>query len=157
MERLTEEQITRFLIGHLKKIGFNIFSYDFPQSGTGYILRPNSTEIKHKNINFWIPDIIAIKDRKLYLFENKDHYSNSDIKKIQSIRQNRSHSEAIDKLLYRTKTDKFFFILGFPINFYKPETQITDFIDAEIGCDLENDLFVMKTNNTDIEKALKNL
>ena len=90
----------------------------------------------------------------MYLFENKDHYSHSDIKKIQSIRQNKSHSEAIEKLLNRTQTVNFLFILGFPIKFYKNETHMIDSIDAEIGCDLDDNSLSIKTTNNDIKEAL---
>lgn len=143
MERLTEEKITKFLIKYLKLKGFKIFAYDFPQSGTGYVLRPNSSDIKHKNINFWIPDIIAIKNKDLYVFENKDHFSLSDIKKIQTIFHDESHSEAIDKLLSKTRTINIFTMLAFPISHFNETTQLDKYISAEVGCDvLKNEVQV---------------
>lgn len=154
MERLTEEQITKFLIKYLRSIDFKIFAYDFPQSGTGYIIRPNSSKIKHKNINFWIPDIIAVKNNCLYLFENKDHYSLSDIKKIQKIFREDSHSEAIIKLLGKTKTLSYFVLLGYPLRYFNEINKLSDFINAEIGCDITNNKIQLKAKNEKIRKNL---
>lgn len=154
MERLTEEDVTRFLIKYLKSKDFSIYSYDFPQSGTGFVLRPNRTEIKHKNLSFWIPDIIAVKTGNLFLFENKDHFSTSDILKINNILTNQTHSEDIEKLLIRTNTKRYFILLGFPINHLKSDITLANFIDAEVACDITNSIVQLKTNEEIIRTSL---
>jgi len=155
MERLTEELLTKFLIKYLKEMDFTIFSYDFPQSGTGYCMRPNTHDIKHKNINFWIPDIIATKEQKLLLFENKDHYSLSDINKLQYMLENNTHTEAIAKLKSKTNTLVHYILLGYPLQFFHKETSLSKHIDAELGCDLTEGTICIKENGEEISKIFE--
>ena len=155
MERLKEEDITKYLISLLKVKGFEIFSYDFPQSGTGYCIRPNATTVMHKNINYWIPDIIAIKNDTLFLFENKDHYSLSDIRKLQNILENKTHSEGLDKLMQKTSTSVFHVILGYPFTDFKQDRILASHIGSELGCDINNNLVLVKEETNILTKLLK--
>lgn len=149
MARLTEERITKFLLDYLKSLNFVIFSYDFPQSGTGYSIRPDLEKIGHKNLKNWIPDIIAIKEGTLIFFENKDHNSSTDKRKIKNIVTGDVYKNSISKLMARTKTNKYFIVLGMPLNFFDVNEGLFFGVDGEIGCELLQNEIKIKSVNKD--------
>ena len=64
---MTEENVTKKLLGWLQDNGWDIVCYDFPQSGTGIFLHPNDTLEKNKDsIN---PDIVAVKEKNVYFLK----------------------------------------------------------------------------------------
>ena len=81
--KVTEEQVTKKIMAELDELGFDIIAFDFPQSGTGVLLHPEKSELPKINL-----DIIAIKEDKLYLFENKDRYYPKDFTKLSSFKEN---------------------------------------------------------------------
>ena len=70
---MNEEFVTKSIIYYLKSNGWNIFSFDYPQSGTGYLIHPNSRF--HKNKEAVIPDIIALFFCLCQIFLLVDYHS----------------------------------------------------------------------------------
>lgn len=150
MERLVkEEHVTKKILEFLNKNGFLIHSYDFPQSGTGYAIRPNKdiSNASHKNISIWIPDIIAYKNDFLCFFENKPIYSKSDIEKILLIKTSGLYSQKINKLLKSTKTNTTLYFLGYPSNAKIKDDGIPDHLDGEFKVDFVNNEVIPQYNN----------
>ena len=96
----SEELVTIRIIEILKNMGWNIISYDFPQSGTGLVIHPNNIEdvVKKGNDGTWIPDIIATKGKELIFLENKVNFSDSDSLKISKIKKTGIYEDGINKL-----------------------------------------------------------
>ena len=66
-DNMSEEEVTKNILKYLKNNNWNIYSYDFPQSGTGIMIKKNN-EKNNKNKNSIIPDIIAIKNNTYVFF-----------------------------------------------------------------------------------------
>ncbi len=159
MERLiTEEFVTKHLIDFLKACGFTIFSYDFPQSGTGYAIRPNRDEANqsHKNLSIWIPDIIAFKDNYLCFFENKPVYSKSDIEKILFIKNSSLYTQKIDKLLKITKCQSTLYFIGYPSDAKLKDDRIPNHLDGEFNVEIITGEVKFFPNNNLIINLFKN-
>ena len=76
---MSEEEVTNSIMDWLESCGWEIVSFDFPQSGTGRTLHPNPDVREHtKNKGGIIPDIVAIRNGIAAFFENKDRYVHSD-------------------------------------------------------------------------------
>jgi len=60
---MKEEKVTKNILAWLESNGWEIISYDFPQSGTGVLLHLNSDKRTEKNKGGIIPDIIAVKNK----------------------------------------------------------------------------------------------
>lgn len=115
--RLTEEKVTKLILMWLETNDWKIVCYDFPQSGTGFVLHPKA-EVREstKNKGSFIPDIVAVKDKTAILFENKDRFVLADFEKLSLIKLSQSHSEAIDKLLGNYEIENIFFGVGLPFH-----------------------------------------
>lgn len=111
---MKEEKVTLHILVWLQIKGWAIISYDFPQSGTGILLHPNTESKREKNKGGFIPDIVAVKGQIACFFENKDRYYKKDFEKLHEIKTNNSHSEAIDMLLDNSRIDKIAFGIGLP-------------------------------------------
>lgn len=83
---MNEEFVTDNLIDYLRERGWDILSFDYPESGTGVVLHLNSKENHSKNQNSIIPDIIANKEEKLLVMENKTYYSRKDLDKLNKVK-----------------------------------------------------------------------
>jgi hypothetical protein len=90
--RLTEEQITKSILIWLEINGWKIICFDFPQSGTGFVLHPNP-DVREltKNKGAIIPDIVAFKDKTAIFFENKDRFVLADFEKLSAIKFGNSY------------------------------------------------------------------
>lgn len=97
--RITEERLTKTLLNWLEENQWTIICFDFPQSGTGVLLHPNTQDYPHKNKGSFIPDIVAIKNKKAIFFENKDRFVLKDYEKVNHLRTTNIYSIAIQKLL----------------------------------------------------------
>ena len=90
MERclvMKEERVTINILNWLESNGWKIICYDFPQSGTGVLLHPNSDENRTtKNKGGIIPDILATRNSVALFFENKDRFVLSDFEKLKEIK-----------------------------------------------------------------------
>lgn len=152
---MKEEEVTKKILNYLIREGFSIFSYDFPQSGTGYAIRPNCDEVtsSHKNLSIWIPDIISFKGEKLLFFENKNYYSEGDIEKIKIIRGSNYYSDKIKKLFSRTGTQEYFVVIGYPLSFNRKGILPPE-IDAEFKVDSSSEKIEINVNNPKFAKVM---
>jgi hypothetical protein len=114
--RLTEEQVTKAILGWLEEQGWEIICYDFPQSGTGISLHPNEALRTTKNKGALIPDIVAIKGTTVLFFENKDRFVLSDFVKVNDLKSGLDYSNSLQKLLKNFKVSQIFYGVGLPKN-----------------------------------------
>lgn len=116
MERriIEEEEITMRILTWLKDNGWHIICYDFPQSGTGYVLKPDGSRSKNKGcIN---PDIVAVNPTTqiCVFFENKNRYYSKDFQKQHSLITNNQYTLAIGKLLSGYRVKNIYYGIGLP-------------------------------------------
>lgn len=123
--RLTEEKITKLILIWLEANGWKIICFDFPQSGTGVILHPNS-EIREstKNKGSIIPDIVAVRGNIAVFFENKDRFVFSDFEKMNALKITTDYSNAISDLLRNYQIENIFYGIGLPN--YVPEKRFNE-------------------------------
>jgi hypothetical protein len=137
---MTEESVTKKILFWLESQGWNIVAFDFPQSGTGVILHSNSPNRTGKNKGSFIPDIIAVKFNVAVLFENKNRFVKSDFIKLNSIKVNETHSEAIWETLAPCGISTLLFGIAMPhsiANIQKaiPCFDLVDFVICLSECD----------------------
>ncbi|MBE6060273.1 MAG: hypothetical protein E7215_08895 [Clostridium sulfidigenes] len=94
---MSEENITIELVRILRGLGWDIISFDFPQSGTGLDLKPNDSNEKNKDN--YKPDIIVAKDGIALITENKVNYYEYDITKLNTLRETEIYSNSLDAIL----------------------------------------------------------
>ena len=111
---VTEQQVTQKVIEFLSSHSWTIIAYDFPQSGTGFMLRPNNT--KSKNKDAIIPDIVALKLNRGVIFENKDRFYFPDFKKIEKLRTTSDYSQDLERLFRGETPQKIYYGIAFPHN-----------------------------------------
>lgn len=111
---MTEEQITKAILNWLQEHAWKVICFDFPQSGTGVSLHPNEDIRTSKNKGDIIPDIVAIKNKKVVFFENKDRFTLSDFLKVKELRQTKDYSDSISKLLKCFDYSEIFYGVGLP-------------------------------------------
>lgn len=83
MKKVKEEHITKSILVDLLDNDFQILAFDFPQSGTGVLLKPEKISLPTMNI-----DIIALKENCIWFFENKDRYYPKDFDKLYLFKSN---------------------------------------------------------------------
>ena len=110
--RITEEQATKAILDWLEENDWKIICFDFPQSGTGVSLHPNEELRTTKNKGAFIPDIVAIKNRTVIFFENKDRFVLDDFIKVQDLRNNNDYSNSIVRLLAEFEYSKILYGVG---------------------------------------------
>ncbi len=137
-----EETVTKAIMCWLEDCGWKIICFDFPQSGTGFMLHSNEASENSKNKGSIIPDIIAIKDGVVAFFENKDRFVLSDFEKVRQLRENNQFSMAIKRLLINHSHHKIVYGVGLPysINAEKKVSEFRNMVD-----------FVIFYSNTNIE------
>lgn len=119
---MTEEQVTKAIMGWLMSNGWHIICFDFPQSGTGRVLHPNSAT-GEKNKDSIIPDIVAVKEKVCLFFENKDRFYHPDYKKVNGLIVDNQYTNAIDALLYDYSVEDIYYGIGLPTNKHKKKSQ----------------------------------
>lgn len=128
---ITEEAVTKTILGWLEKDGWEIISYDFPQSGTGINLKKNDCETE-KNKGDIIPDIIAVRNGVCIFAEDKDHYDYSDYKKVNNLRTSNDYTDAIDEVLSNRNIYQIYYGIGLYKGEYKSAAKeneiLTDFV-----------------------------
>ena len=139
---MSEEGVTKNILKYLKNNNWNIYSYDFPQSGTGIMIKKDN-EKNNKNRDSIIPDIIAIKNNICIFFENKDRIVIADFKKINRLIIDNEYQNNINKLLSNFKIKNYYYGIGLPddikLDKLKTLLDLTDFI-----------ILVDKNNNIEI-------
>lgn len=142
---MREEKVTINFLNWLESKGWSIICYDFPQSGTGLMIHPNSNlNQNEKNKGGIIPDIIAVKDSIAVFFENKDRFVKSDFEKIIDIKTSGDYSENLDALLKDYNISEILYGIGIPsiskeIN--KSKANLDD-IDFLLSVDIENNVTI---------------
>lgn len=132
--RLTEEQVTKLILIWLEANGWKIICFDFPQSGTGTVLHPNSNiRESTKNKGGFIPDIVAVKNNIAVFFENKDRFVFSDFEKVNVLKTHNNYSNSLNELLKNYEIENIFYGIGLPFqkkyeNKISENLQMTDFI-----------------------------
>lgn len=96
---MREENVTKNILKWLQKNNWRIICFDFPQSGTGFLLHLNNDNRTEKNKGGIIPDIIAVKNGIALFFENKDRFYQPDFDKLFEIKTELNYSESLDLLL----------------------------------------------------------
>jgi hypothetical protein len=112
--RITEEQVTKIILKWLNSQGWEIVCFDFPQSGTGYVLHPKEYNRTTKNKGAIIPDIVAVKGRICLFFENKDRFVMSDFEKISILRTSNEYLASIERMLSNWEIEKIYYGVGLP-------------------------------------------
>ncbi len=110
--RITEEQATKAILEWLEENDWEIICFDFPQSGTGVSLHPNKELRTTKNKGAFIPDIVAIKNKTVVFFENKDRFVLDDFIKVQDLKNNNDYSTSIKRLLIKFEYSKILYGVG---------------------------------------------
>lgn len=133
---MTEETVTKVILNWLIKNKWEIVCFDFPQSGTGVFLHPNSTNEKNKDsIN---PDIVAVKEEICLFFENKSYCDLKDFHKINVLINTNKYSNAINDLLKNYNINSIYYGIGYPSIVHKKVAQDSvGLVDFVVGV-LEN-------------------
>ena len=85
---MTEEQVTKAVISWLSEHEWVVLDYDFPGGGTGRRFRlAESAKRGDKNAGAFCPDIVAWKDGRFLLFENKSQDTVSDYAKQSAVKR----------------------------------------------------------------------
>ncbi|STD59179.1 Uncharacterised protein [Empedobacter falsenii] len=118
MERrltMREERVTINILNWLERNGWKIVCYDFPQSGTGVLLHPNSDENRTtKNKGGIIPDILATRNSVALFFENKDRFVLSDFEKLKEIKTLGNFSNSLYAILSDFNVTSIYYGVGIP-------------------------------------------
>ena len=135
MVKMREEFVTKTIRDFLKSKGWAIFSFDYPQSGTGYIIHPKDRT--HKNKKSVIPDIIAYKDSKCIIMENKPYFYSKDFTKLDDLSNNESYTDSLKRLINRLNCNKIFYGVGLPntVDIFNKEDDIINLVDFIITVD----------------------
>ena len=111
--------------------GWHIVCFDFPQSGTGRVLHPNSAA-GEKNKDSIIPDIVAVKENVCLFFENKDRFYYPDYEKVNGLIVDNPYTTAIATLLNEYAVNNIYYGIGLPTIKHKQKSQdsavLVDFI-----------------------------
>ena len=128
---MTEEQVTKAILSYLINSGWHIVCFDFPQSGTGRVLHPNSA-VSEKNKDSIIPDIVAVRGTVCVFFENKDRFYYPDYEKVNYLINHDDYSSDINLLLAKYNVNTIYYGIGLPTVKHKKKSQesrtMVDFI-----------------------------
>ncbi len=112
---MREEKVTINILNWLEINEWEIVCYDFPQSGTGVLLHPNTDEDKAtKNKGGIIPDILATRNSVAIFFENKDRFVLSDFEKIRDIKTSGNYSDSLNAILSDFNVSTIYYGIGIP-------------------------------------------
>ena len=142
MERriIQEEEVTKKILSWLKRTGWQIVCYDYPQSGTGHTLKPNNSRTKNKGcIN---PDIVAVnmKSKVCLFFENKNRFYRKDFIKQNSLITDNQYTHAISMLLDDFSVEVIYYGIGLPLDKYtKTAAECAQLVDFVVGVDSLSD------------------
>lgn len=111
---ITEEFVTLNTMEWLKQSDWNILAFDFPQSGTGFVLHPDNTTEKNKEAI--IPDIAAINQFRSVglIFENKDRFALEDFNKVYKLKSTNIYNKSLHKLFNNRTPDVIHYGIAMP-------------------------------------------
>lgn len=148
---MREENITKHLLCWLQNQNWQVVCFDFPQSGTGLMVHPNSSVNQNeKNRGGIIPDIIAIRSTVAVYFENKDRFVKSDFDKLKGIKSLGNYSDGLNELLKKYGIEKVYFGIGIPTikrEIDKSKKHLED-IDFLVSTDNVGNVIIHHDNNT---------
>lgn len=124
---MNEEFVTKKIIKFLKSKNWNIFSFDYPQSGTGFLLHPNDR--LNKNKEAIIPDIIANKNDTCIIMENKSYLYLEDFYKLNNLKNNNNYSDDFSRLSNQLNCKNIKYGIGIPLKFKNKAEKYLDLID----------------------------
>ena len=156
MERcliMKEERVTINILNWLESNGWKIICYDFPQSGTGVLLHPNSDQMRtSKNKGGIIPDILATKNSVALFFENKDRFVLSDFEKLKEINTCGNYSNSLNAILSDFNVTSVYYGIGIPAveKYIKKSLENIDGIDFLLSSSEDNEIQI----NFDKNKVL---
>jgi hypothetical protein len=142
---MREERVTINILNWLEATGWTIICYDFPQSGTGILIRPNLIgETRSKNQGGIIPDIIAVKSGNAVFFENKDRFVLADFDKLRMISSGGNFSEGLNTVLKNHNVERIYFGVGIPATEKEVRRAMENItgIDFLVSADLEKTIFI---------------
>ncbi|TXF87716.1 hypothetical protein FUA23_17435 [Neolewinella aurantiaca] len=139
---MDEAELTVGMLSHLSDLGWSIVCFDFPQSGTGYVLHSNKKSKDSKNEKSVIPDIISFKNGVVLYFENKDKFTKSDFDKIKRIKNSDEYIESLRYLLRKFDWVSIYYGIGLPksdsnLSRSLNELQSVDFVALYDGVKIE--------------------
>ncbi|RLI82957.1 hypothetical protein DRP04_02735 [Archaeoglobales archaeon] len=132
---MEEEFITKSIVKFLKSVGFEIISFDFPQSGSGFLLHPDDR--KSKNKGSISPDVVAAKEHMLVVMENKNRFSRRDFEKLKNLREGQGYTKSLQRLHEICGTSALLVGIGIPNNKRTIEkaTSLKDYVDFIVAVD----------------------
>lgn len=135
MVKVNEEFVTKAIVRFLKDNGWIIFSFDYPQSGTGYLIHPNDR--KHKTKKTVIPDIIAHKNSTCIIMENKSYFYPYDFVKLDELNNSGLYSNDLESLMTRLNCNKILYGIGLPntVEIFNKDNKIINLVDFIITVD----------------------
>jgi hypothetical protein len=149
---MREERVTINILNWLERNGWKIVCYDFPQSGTGVLLHPNSDENRTtKNKGGIIPDILATRNSVALFFENKDRFVLSDFEKLKEIKTLGNFSNSLYAILSDFNVTSVYYGVGIPAieKHIKKSLENIDGIDFLIST-LENGEIEIKFDKNEV-------
>ena len=112
---MTEEKVTIAILLYLENNGWEVVTYDYPQSGTGRVIHPNiGVREDTKNKGAIIPDIIAVRNGNAVYFENKNRFYALDFDKVEMLKTNNPYSIGMYDLLENKGVQSIEFGIGVP-------------------------------------------
>lgn len=111
--RITEEKLTKIVLDWLESKEWEIICYDFPQSGTGVLLHSNQSNDKNKG--GFIPDIVAIKNGIVVVFENKNRFVLEDYEKVNFLKNTDNYTIAFEELLTEFSYQTIYYGIAIPL------------------------------------------
>lgn len=109
---MLEEKCTIILLTYLEDNGWEILCFDYPQSGTGRVLHPDSNMSKTEGSI--IPDIVAVKGDVCLFFENKGYYFPPDFDKQNMLRTTSDYKTSINELIDGKYVRHIYYGIGLP-------------------------------------------
>lgn len=110
---MTEEQVTLSLLSWLTARGWEILCYDFPQSGTGRMLHPDSAQ-GEKNLGAVVPDIVAVRGQDAVFFEDKNRFVLADFEKQHRMITRNPCAGSVARLLEGRGIQRVWYGIGLP-------------------------------------------
>lgn len=112
----TEEAVTLAILAALRQDAWAIVSYDFPQSGTGTLLRPNAALARGDKVKGGIiPDVVAVHSGVCLVLENKPRFAEADVLKLEEVRGSGAFNKAFERLLRGFSVERMLFGIGLPL------------------------------------------
>lgn len=140
---MTEECVTKALLSWLRKTGWKIICFDFPQSGTGRILHPNHADTE-KNKGSIIPDIVAVKNHTSLFFENKDRFYLPDYEKVNKLITDNQYIDAISGLLCDYERENIYYGIGLPAKKHTEKSkQFANLVDFIVGVESDKSVVIL--------------